>query len=72
MLATTDSALAVTKVILGEAPDALPPMQASETATETVYLVAREQSKYWKSIDTKGCEPREGAFVFLLLSGSSN
>ncbi|KAJ4483351.1 histone deacetylase complex protein [Lentinula aciculospora] len=57
--ATMNSALAVTKVILGEAPDPLPPMHASETATETVYLVAKEQSKYWKSIDAKSCEPRE-------------
>ncbi|KAE9411416.1 histone deacetylase clr3 [Gymnopus androsaceus JB14] len=57
--ATTNSALAVTKVILGEAPDPLPPMRASETATETIYLVAKEQSKHWKCIDTKGCEPRE-------------
>jgi histone deacetylase 6 len=57
--ATMQSALAVTKVILGEAPTALPPMHASETATETVYLVAKEQSRHWKSIDTKSCEPRE-------------
>ncbi|KAJ3748805.1 histone deacetylase complex protein [Lentinula detonsa] len=57
--ATMRSALAVTKVILGEAPDPLPPMHASETATETVYLVAKEQSKYWKNIDTKSCEPRQ-------------
>ncbi|KAF8829178.1 hypothetical protein HHX47_DHR3000684 [Lentinula edodes] len=57
--ATMKSALAVTKVILGEAPDPLPPMHASETATETVYLVAKEQSKYWKNIDANSCEPRE-------------
>lgn len=54
------SALAVTKVLLGEAPDELPPLQANEAATETVWLVAREQSKYWKSVDPKACEPREG------------
>jgi histone deacetylase 6 len=52
----------VTRVILGEAPDQLPPMTASEAATETVFLVAREQSKYWKSVDPKACEPREGIF----------
>ncbi|KAF5393270.1 hypothetical protein D9757_000628 [Collybiopsis confluens] len=57
--ATMKSAVAVIKVLLGEAPDPLPPMQASETATETVYMVAKEQSKYWKSIDTKSCEPRD-------------
>jgi histone deacetylase 6 len=52
----------VTRVILGEAPDQLPPMTACEAATETVFLVAREQSKYWKSVDPKACEPREGIF----------
>jgi histone deacetylase 6 len=52
--------LAVTKVILGEAPPELPPMVAGETATETVWQVAMEQSKYWKNIDPKACEPREG------------
>lgn len=50
----------MTRVILGEAPDQLPPMTAGEAATETVFLVAREQSKYWKSVDPKACEPREG------------
>lgn len=63
--ATMKSALAVTKVILGEAPDPLPPMHASETATETVYLVAKEQSKYWKNIDANSCEPREGNYFLV-------
>ncbi|TFK75379.1 histone deacetylase complex protein [Pluteus cervinus] len=58
--AISASALAVTKVILGEPPDELPPLTASEVATETVWLVAREQSKYWKSVDPKACEPRTG------------
>jgi len=57
---TAKSALAVTKVLLGEPPEELPPLVASEVATETVWLVAKEQSKYWKSIDPKSCEPREG------------
>lgn len=56
------SALAVTRVLLGQAPDELPPMVASEEATETVWLVAKQQSKYWKSIDAAACEPREGEF----------
>ncbi|KAG5353769.1 hypothetical protein C0989_002552 [Termitomyces sp. Mn162] len=54
------SALAVTNVLLGEAPGALPPMVAGEEATETVFLVAHEQNKFWKSVDPKSCEPREG------------
>ena len=52
--------MAVLKVILGEAPDQLPPLVASESGTEVVWLVAKEQSKYWKSVDPKWCEPREG------------
>jgi len=56
----SNSALAVTRVLLGQAPDELPPLRANESATETVWLVARQQSKYWKSVDPKACEPREG------------
>ncbi|KAH9481512.1 Histone deacetylase clr3 [Psilocybe cubensis] len=54
----SQSALAVTKVLLGEPPDELPPLKANEEGTETVWLVAREQSKYWKSVDPKACEPQ--------------
>lgn len=57
------SALAVTRVLLGEAPDQLPPLTASEEGTETVWLVAKEQSKYWKSVDPRACEPREGTLL---------
>ncbi|KAG7449601.1 histone deacetylase clr3 [Guyanagaster necrorhizus] len=53
------SALAVTKVIVGEPPDELPPMTASEQAAEAVWLVAKEQSKYWRNVNPKACEPRE-------------
>ncbi|KAK0473129.1 hypothetical protein EDD18DRAFT_1227323 [Armillaria luteobubalina] len=53
------SALAVTKVIIGEPPDELPPMTANEQATEVVWLVAKEQSRYWKNVNPKACEPRE-------------
>jgi hypothetical protein len=48
------------KVLLGEAPDELPPLIASEAGTETVYFTALEQSKYWKSVDPRACEPRNG------------
>ncbi|EGO01316.1 hypothetical protein SERLA73DRAFT_72261 [Serpula lacrymans var. lacrymans S7.3] len=57
--ATANSALAVTRVMLGEPPEELPPMTATEAATETVWQVALEQSKYWKSVKPKACEPRE-------------
>ncbi|CCM03597.1 uncharacterized protein FIBRA_05735 [Fibroporia radiculosa] len=53
------SALAVARVILGEVPPQLEPMVASEVATETIWHVAREQSKYWKNVDPKACEPIE-------------
>ncbi|KAK0461024.1 uncharacterized protein EV420DRAFT_1640527 [Desarmillaria tabescens] len=57
------SALAVTKVITGEPPDELPPMTANEQATEVVWLVAKEQSKYWKNVNPKACEPREDVHI---------
>lgn len=40
-------------------------MVASETGTETVWQVAMEQSKYWKNVDPKACEPREGMVCIL-------
>ena len=50
----------MTKIILGDMPPELPPLVASETATETIWQVALEQSKHWKNIDPKACEPIEG------------
>jgi len=41
-------------------------MMASEAGTETVWQVALEQSKYWKSINPKACEPREGMYITFL------
>ena len=35
-------------------------MVASEVATETIWQVAIQQSKYWKSVNPKACEPVEG------------
>lgn len=55
----SNSSLAVARVLLGEAPPELPPMVASEAGTETVWQVAMEQSKYWKCVNPKACEPRE-------------
>ncbi|KAF7315593.1 hypothetical protein MIND_00074700 [Mycena indigotica] len=55
----TNSALAVAKVLLGEAPPPLRSMVASELAAETVWLVAKEQSQFWKSVSPKACEPQE-------------
>ncbi|TFK54417.1 histone deacetylase complex protein [Heliocybe sulcata] len=57
--AISNSALAVARTIVGEEPPEIPPMVASETATETVWLVAKEQSKYWQSVLPRAAEPRE-------------
>ncbi|KAF7361827.1 Histone deacetylase clr3 [Mycena venus] len=57
----TKSALAVTEIILGGAPAEMRSMVANEAAAETVWLVAMEQSKYWKSVSPKACEPQEDA-----------
>ncbi|KAI0074161.1 histone deacetylase complex protein [Panus rudis PR-1116 ss-1] len=57
--AISASALAVTKIILGDAPPLLPPMIASEVATETIWEVAMTQSKFWKNVNPKACDPRE-------------
>lgn len=35
-------------------------MVANEAASETVWLVAKQQSKYWKNVDPKACDAREG------------
>ena len=45
---------------MGEAPPEVAPLVANEVGSETVWLVAKHQSKYWKSIDVKACEPKEG------------
>ncbi|KAG8825535.1 Histone deacetylase hda1 [Serendipita sp. 399] len=45
-----DSAVAVMRVLLGEAPPSMSSMIANKKATETVYQALRVQSKYWKSI----------------------
>ena len=49
-------------MLLGEAPPELPPLVSSEVEAETIWLVAKEQSKYWKNINTKACEPKEGSY----------
>ncbi|WWC68627.1 uncharacterized protein I206_102558 [Kwoniella pini CBS 10737] len=66
--AISDSALAVAQVLLGETPAELEAHQASEVATEVIYQCAKVQSKYWKSIDVKSCEPPE---ITALEDGSS-
>lgn len=59
LTAISNSALAVAQVLLGETPAEIGHLEASEVATEVMYQVAKVQSKYWKSIDVKKCEPPE-------------
>ena len=59
----SNCALAVGRMLLGEAPPEMPTLVASEVEAETVWLVAKEQSKYWKNINIKACEPSEGLKV---------
>jgi histone deacetylase 6 len=61
----SNCALAVGRMLLGEAPPELPPLVASEVESETVWLVAKEQSKYWKNINIKACQPKEGFYSFV-------
>ncbi|TDL21411.1 histone deacetylase clr3 [Rickenella mellea] len=55
----SSSALEVARTMVGDSPPELAPMVASEVATETVWQVAMQQSRYWKSVDPRACEPRE-------------
>jgi histone deacetylase 6 len=52
--AISKSALAVTRVLMGEPPDRVSSTQASHHAVETVAKVRTVQSKYWRSIYPKG------------------
>lgn len=61
----SNCALAVGRMLLGEAPPELPPLVSSEVEAETIWLVAKEQSKYWKNINIKACEPKEGSYLFV-------
>ncbi|KAJ9110177.1 hypothetical protein QFC20_003029 [Naganishia adeliensis] len=55
--AISNSAEAVARILLGEPVPELPPLQASDIATELMYQVAKIQCKYWKSIDVQSCLP---------------
>ncbi|KAF9033243.1 histone deacetylase complex protein [Hymenopellis radicata] len=56
--AISESALAVTQVLLGDAPGELPPLLASDVATETIWQVAQVQSRYWTNLAAHASEPR--------------
>ena len=48
------------ETLLGRPPPPINSLSVSEYGTETVWLVAREQSSIWKSIDVDSCEPKAG------------
>jgi histone deacetylase 6 len=48
--------MAVTRVLLGEAPPRLEPMVASDVGAETVHQVARFQRQFWRCM---GPEPMQ-------------
>ena len=48
------------ETLLGRPPPPINSLSVSEYGTETVWLVAREQSSFWKSIDVDSCEPKAG------------
>ncbi|WOO83917.1 Histone deacetylase clr3 [Vanrija pseudolonga] len=57
--AIADSSLAVGRVLLGETPDDIGEVEASEAGTEVVLQAAKVQSKYWKNVTVKSCEKPE-------------
>ena len=57
------------QVILGDAPPELGPMVASDIATETVWQVAIEQSKYWKKHAEEGTPAWQKITVALIVDG---
>ena len=51
--AISKSALAVTRVLMGEPPDRLPETRPTECGLRDVRMVARHQSRFWKSLGPK-------------------
>ena len=51
--AISKSALAVTRVLMGEPPDRLPETKPTHSGLATVRMVAEYQSRYWKSLGPK-------------------
>ena len=51
--AISKSALAVTRVLMGEPPDRLPETKPTPSGLATVRMVAEYQSRYWKSLGPK-------------------
>ena len=50
------------ETLLGRPPPSINSLSVSEYGTETVWLVAREQFSFWKSIDVDSCEPKPGIY----------
>lgn len=56
----SNSALAVTKVLLGDPLPPLPPLSPSEAALKTVWEVGMVQSQHWRCMGPRMPVPRKG------------
>lgn len=56
----SNSALAVTKALLGDPLPPLPPLSPSEAALKTVWEVGMAQSRYWNCMGPRVPVPRKG------------
>lgn len=50
------SAVAVTRTLIGEIPDRIPNIRATDTGIETVQMVAMHQSRFWPCLYPKDAE----------------
>lgn len=69
---TARSFLAVLEVILGGAPPEMGPLIPSVEVSETIWLVAKEQSEHWKTINVASVEPRESEDLWLIIITTIN
>lgn len=64
--AISQSALACTRVLLGDPPEQLGALKASARATAAVFETAKIHSKYWKNMVPRAPPPKAGQPSFLL------
>jgi hypothetical protein len=65
LTAIASSALAVTRVLLGEAPPRIKVLNVMAVATQTIWEVARVQKQYWDILDVPACEPAQGGISLI-------
>jgi len=67
LAAIANSALAVTRVLMGEPPDRLEETRPTNAGLQTVQMVAMYQSRYWRCLEPKDLTKGETHPVMLLL-----